>query len=92
MVDVANIITQRLVNRVYVTEEVINKKQRDNIVSYLKIKSMPLDMRVAAGRDLYNFALRKTDKETSDAKKKNKKSITTVFEDPELAKNIIQRM
>ena len=91
-VDIANIITQRLVNRVYVTEEVINKKQRDNIVSYLKIKSMPLDMRVAAGRDLYNFALRKTDKETSDAKKKNKKSMTTVFEDPELAKNIIQRM
>ncbi len=52
-----------------------------------------MDLRVAAGKDLYNFAIKAfNDKEASDTLKKNRKMITTIFEDPELAKDILGKM
>ena len=92
-VDIANIITQRLINKLYIMEDVFVKKQKDNVVKYLKLDAIPLDLRVAAGKDLYNFAIKAfNDKEASDTLKKNRKMITTIFEDPELAKDILGKM
>ena len=92
-VDIANIITQRLINKLYVMEDVFIKKQRDNVVQYLKLAAIPLDLRVAAGKDLYNFAIASfKDKEASDVAKKNRKMITTIFEDAALAKDILGKM
>ena len=92
-VDIANIITQRLINKLYVMEEVFVKKQKDNVVKYLKLDAIPLDLRVAAGKDLYNFAMKAfKDKDASDTLKKNRKMITTIFEDAALAKDILGKM
>ena len=92
-VDIANIITQRLINKLYVMEDVFAKKQKDNVVKYLKLDAIPLDLRVAAGKDLYNFAMKAfKDKDASDTLKKNRKMITTIFEDADLAKDILGKM
>lgn len=92
-VDVANIITQRLINKVFVMQDNFTKKQRDNVVKFLKLESVPLDLRVAAGRDLYNFAMKAMkDREASAVLKKNRKMITTIFEDQALAKDVLGRM
>ena len=92
-VDIANIITQRLLNKIFVMQEAFTKKQRDNVVKFLKLDSTPLDLRVAAGRDLNNFAIKAMkDKEASAVMKKNRKMITTIFEDQALAKEILGRM
>jgi len=92
-VDIANIITQRLINKLYVMEDIFSKKQKDNVVDYLKLDAIPLDLRVAAGKDLYNFAIKTfKNKEVSVTLKKNRKTITTIFEDPELAKDILGKM
>ena len=92
-VDIANIITQRLINKLYVMEDVFVKKQKDNVVKYLKLDAIPLDLRVAAGKDLYNFAIKAfNDKDASDILKKNRKMITTIFEDADLAKDILGKM
>ena len=48
---------------------------------------------MAAGRDLNNFAIKAMkDKEASAVMKKNRKMITTIFEDQALAKEILGRM
>jgi lipase chaperone LimK len=63
------------------------------VVKFLKLDSTPLDLRVAAGRDLYNFAIKAmNDKEASVVMKKNRKMITTIFEDQKLAKDILGKM
>ena len=63
------------------------------MVKFLKLDSTPLDLRVAAGRDLNNFAIKAMkDKEASAVMKKNRKMITTIFEDQALAKEILGRM
>ena len=69
---------------------VFAKKQKDNVVKYLKLDAIPLDLRVAAGKDLYNFAMKAfKDKDADDTLKKNRKMITTIFEDAALAKDIL---
>ena len=74
-------------------EDVFTKKQRDNVVQFLKLDAIPLDLRVAAGKDLYKFAIKSfNDKKASPTTKKNRNMITTIFEDGDLAKDILGKM
>ena len=69
----------------------ITKRDRDEIVKVLR--SLPPALITQIGRGLYNIAIAKSkDKEASAEVKKNRKMITTIFEDPALAKDILGKM
>lgn len=92
-VDLANIITQRLVNKILLMQEPFTQAQRDNVVRFLKLELIPLDLRVAAGRDLYKFAIKApVDQGRTELQSKNLTVITTIFEDATLAKDILRKM
>ena len=92
-VDIANIITQRLINKLYVMEDTFSKKQKENVVQYLKLDAIPLDLRVAAGKDLNTFAMKVSkQKDASAVMKKNGKMMISIFSDPTLAKDILGKM
>ena len=88
-VDAANIVVQRLINKVMVMEDVLTKLNLVNICSFFKLDSIPLDMKVASGRDLFNFTI---NKEGNEVIIKNRKLISKIFEDEELALMILEGM
>ena len=66
----------------------ITRNDRDEIVKVLK--SLPPVLTAHIGKSIYNFAIKAFEqKEVSDVMKKNRKMITTIFEDPTLAKDIL---
>ena len=74
-------------------EDTIVKKQKDNVEQYLKLDAIPLDLRVAAGKDLNSFAMKVSkQKDASSVMKKNGKMIISIFSDPSLAKDILGKM
>ena len=75
-VDAANIVVQRLINKIMVMEKVLSKANLANITSFFKLECIPLDMKVASGRDLFNFTI---DKEGSDIMAQNRKLISKIF-------------
>ena len=72
-VDTANIIVQRLINKIMIIDTELSKKNIGNIQSFFKLDCIPLDMKVAAGRDILNYTLKDGENKVT---KKNKKSIT----------------
>jgi len=66
----------------------ITRNDRDEIVKVLK--SLPPVLAAHIGKSICNFAIKAFEqKEVSDVMKKNRKMITTIFEDPTLAKYIL---
>jgi hypothetical protein len=88
-VDAANIVVQRLINKVMALEDVLTKLNLANITSFFKLDSIPLDMKVASGRDLFNFTI---NKEGSDIIAQNRRLISKIFEDKDLALMILEGM
>jgi hypothetical protein len=88
-VDAANIVVQRLINKIMVMEKKLDKLNLENIRSFFKLDSIPLDMKVASGRDLLNFTLQK---EGNEIAIKNRTLISKIFEDKELALLILEGM
>ena len=88
-VDAANIVVQRLINKIIVIEKELDKLNLENIRSFFKLDSIPLDMKVASGRDLFNFTLQK---EGNEIAIKNRLLISKIFEDKELALLILEGM
>ena len=92
-VDIANIITQRLINKLITMRDNFTKKQRDNVVQFLKLDDIPLDLRVATGKDLYKSAMKtRKNKEAPAVLKKNAKMILSLYEDKALAKAVLGKM
>jgi hypothetical protein len=57
------------------------------------IKSSPVSIKVVLSKGIYNFAMGAfKDKDASDTLKKNRKMLITIFEDPDLAKDILGKM
>ena len=57
------------------------------------IKSSPVPIKVVLSKGIYNFAMGAfKDKDASDTLKKNRKMLITIFEDPDLAKDILGKM
>jgi hypothetical protein len=88
-VDAANIVVQRLINKIMVMDKELDKLNLENIRSFFKLDSIPLDMKVASGRDLLNFTLQK---EGNEIAIKNRTLISKIFEDKELALLILEGM
>lgn len=92
-VDLANIVVQRLINRILLMSTPFTQAQRDNLVRFLKLGQIPVDLRVAAGRDLYEAIMANGgDKASSPVEQANKSMMMTVFEDGELAQDILGKM
>ena len=92
-VDLANIIMQRMINKIILMKESFTQARRDNAVRFMKLPVIPLDLRVAGGRDLYSAAISKRkDDSLSIVTDENRAMIATIFEDAELARDILSKM
>ena len=92
-VDIANIITQRLINKLITMQDAFTKTQKENVAKYLALDYIPLDLRVAAGKDLYKSAMKTMkNKDLPDVLKKNSKMIVSLFEEPKLAEAVLGKM
>ena len=70
---------------------IITKNDRDALVEILK--GLPVVFRVAIGKNLFNSAIRMFKiKDLGGVQKNNMKIVTTIFEDPKLAKSIVSEM
>jgi hypothetical protein len=92
-VDIANIVVQRLVNRLLLMQTPLTEANRNNVVRFLKLEQIPLDLRVAAGRDLYSAVMAASaDEAQTGCAAENRAMIMTIFEDGELARDILGKM
>ena len=82
-----------MINKLITMQDNFTEKQRKNVVQFLKLDDIPLDLRVATGKDLYKSAMKTMkNKEAPTMSKKNAKMLLSAFETPKLAKAILGRM
>ena len=85
--DIEKIMSYNLSNY----EVTITKNKRDEILKVLKL--LPVYLAVLIGAFLYNFAMKSfKGKYASDALKKNRMMIITIFEDVDLAKILLEKL